>query len=257
MRWLELAFAALTVGLAANGLAAQETAPVKLLSASLAPLPKPAADGAYFVGPHVTAPQLVRVMAAGYPYDVPARKIAGQTVLTMIVGVDGKATKLEVVRSHGELFDASAMNAVELSRFAPGLLDGKSVPVRIDVQVPFHESGKQAVPMVAIAERDLAPPAPTPEGKKQPSYTPPVPIHIADADFPNPDGKNPYHAVALVTVLVGTDGSPQEVRVSRGLGFGMDEKAAAAVKKWRFIPATSKGRAVAERRNVEVNFTLF
>jgi len=49
----------------------------------------------------------------------------------------------------------------------------------------------------------------------------------------------------------------KEVRVSRGLGFGMDEKAAAAVKKWRFVPATSKGRVVPERRNVEVTFTLF
>jgi TonB family protein len=218
-------------------------------------LPKPASDGAYFVGPAVAAPQLVRVMAAGYPFAVSARVGLRMTVLTTIVDVNGKATATEVVRSSGERFDASAINAVTLSRFAPGTLNGKPVPVRIDVEVPFRSSSVQAVPRIVIAERDLDPPQP-PEGKKLPSYTPPIPIHVADADFADPDARHSYPAVAIVTVLVNEEGVPTEVRVARGLGFGMDEKAVAAVKKYRFLPAMDKGKVIAARRNVEVNFHL-
>jgi TonB family protein len=174
----------------------------------------------------------------------------------LIVGADGKAAAIEVIRSSGEAFDASAINAVQLSRFAPGGLNGKPVPVRIDVEVPFRSSGVEAVPRVVIAERDLPLPAPAAAGKKPPSYTPPIPIHVAQAAFPDPDVKHSYPAVALVTVLVTKDGLPSEVRVARGLGFGMDEQAVAAVKKYRFLPATQNGKVVAERRNVEVKFPL-
>jgi len=216
---------------------------------------KPAADGTFFVGPQVTTPQLVRVMAAGYPFDVPGKKELKLTVLSTIVDVDGKAKSISVVRSSGEEFDASAINAVGLCRFAPGGLNGKAVPVRIDVEVPFRSTGEQAVPRVIVAERDLAPPPP-PDGKKPPSYTPPIPIHTADAEFADPDERHPYPAVALVAVLVNIEGLPEEVRVVRGLGFGTDEKAVAAVKKYRFLPATDKGRVVAARRNVEVKFPM-
>jgi TonB family protein len=176
-------------------------------------------------------------------------------VLTTIVGVDGKPTATEVVRSGGEAFDASAINAVSQCRFAPGGLNGKAVPVRIDVEVPFRSSGVQAVPRVIVAERDLPPPPPS-QGKKPPSYSPPILIHTADADFVDPDARHPYPAVAIVTVLVNAEGLPTEVRVVRGLGFGMDEKAVAAVKKYRFLPAMNKGKVVEARRSVEVKFPL-
>jgi TonB family protein len=224
------------------------------------PEPKPGADGAYFVGPEVTAPRLLRVMAAGYPYDVRPKKTAGVTVLSAVIGVDGVAKSFEVVQTHGEEFDASAINAVKLSKFAPGMLNGKPVPVRVDLRVPFHAGRDQAVPEVVIGEWDVNPPDLTPKpGKKPPSYTAPIPIHVASADFGDPDstGKGKYPAVALVGVLVTTDGLPTEVRIVRGLGFGTDEKAVAAVKRYRFLPATDKGKVIAARRNVEVKFSLF
>jgi TonB family protein len=63
--------------------------------------------------------------------------------------------------------------------------------------------------------------------------------------------------VAVVTVLVGEDGLPKDVHVRRGLGFGLDEKAAAAVMHYRFLPATQKGKAIAARRDVMVSFVKF
>jgi periplasmic protein TonB len=59
-------------------------------------------------------------------------------------------------------------------------------------------------------------------------------------------------------VLVGTDGRAQDVRVIKGIGYGLDERAVETVKGWHFIPArdTAK-RAVAVWVTVETTFRLF
>jgi len=222
--------------------------------------PMPDAEGTYFVGPQVTAPRLVRVMAAGYPSVTPVGKhvanVAGFTVLSMVIGADGSPTGIEVLHKHGDAYDAAAIAAVKQSKFAPGSLAGKPVPVRIDVRVPFRANLTRAVPVVVIAERDLAPPDVTAKQKHPTSYTPPIPIHMVDADFVDPTVKATYVAVVVVTVTVSADGLPTKVQLRRGLGFGADEKAIAAVKQYRFLPATDKGKPVEATREIEVKFAM-
>ena len=58
-------------------------------------------------------------------------------------------------------------------------------------------------------------------------------------------------------VVVGPDGRVHDVRVTRTLGMGLDEKALEAVKTWRFEPSRKDGQAVAVQVNVEVNFHLY
>ncbi len=58
-------------------------------------------------------------------------------------------------------------------------------------------------------------------------------------------------------LVVGTDGRPRGVRVQKGLGMGLDEKAIAAVETWKFEPSMLNGKPVAVAINVEVNFRLF
>jgi protein TonB len=59
-------------------------------------------------------------------------------------------------------------------------------------------------------------------------------------------------------VLVGADGRAQDVRIVRGIGFGLDERARETVLGWRFTPARDGGkRAVATWVTVEAVFRLF
>jgi hypothetical protein len=60
-----------------------------------------------------------------------------------------------------------------------------------------------------------------------------------------------------VDVQVGVDGLPKVVHIRRGLGFGLDEKATAAVMHYRFLPAMKKGKPVEAGRTVMVNFAKF
>ena len=60
----------------------------------------------------------------------------------------------------------------------------------------------------------------------------------------------------LLEIVVRADGAVGEVRVVRGLGFGLDETAVEAVRQWRFTPAERLGSPVAVFVEVAVEFTL-
>ena len=60
----------------------------------------------------------------------------------------------------------------------------------------------------------------------------------------------------LLEGFVRTDGRFQLLRVSRGLGFGLDEMAAIAAGSWSFRPGTKDGVAVDMVHTVEVLFKL-
>jgi Gram-negative bacterial TonB protein C-terminal len=73
----------------------------------------------------------------------------------------------------------------------------------------------------------------------------------------DPFGKHSYVPEAVVTVLVNEGSLPKEVRVRRGLGSGLDQKAEAAVWQYRFYPATRRGKHIAANREIAVEFTKF
>jgi len=220
----------------------------------------PDPDGVYYVGPEVTAPKLVRTVYVPYPDGPSGRSVQGMTVLAMVIRADGIPAPIQVLRSHGDTYDRLAIAAVKQSKFEAGRLGDQAVPVWIDVRVVFHANRTQATPQVLIAERDLPPPdeAQFEDKKHRPlPYTEPIPIHTVDADFVDPFVTHPYVQAAVVSVLVGVDGFPKDVHIARGLGFGLDKKAEAAVWRYKFLPATEKGKPIAAGREVTVSFAKF
>jgi protein TonB len=61
----------------------------------------------------------------------------------------------------------------------------------------------------------------------------------------------------LVNLWVDTNGNPSHVRVIRGVGMGLDEKAVEAVRQYKFRPAMENGKPVLVELNIEVNFQIF
>lgn len=60
----------------------------------------------------------------------------------------------------------------------------------------------------------------------------------------------------VAQVEIGPDGQPHNLRVLRGLGLGLDEKALEAISQWRFEPGTRNGDPVTVMATIEVNFRL-
>lgn len=61
----------------------------------------------------------------------------------------------------------------------------------------------------------------------------------------------------ILSLLVGADGVPSGIRLVRGLGSGLDEKAVECLMQWRFSPAQdTNGKPKPTRATVEINFRL-
>ena len=82
-------------------------------------------------------------------------------------------------------------------------------------------------------------------------------IYDPEPDYSDEARRAKYQGVVVLRVIVGSDGLPQDMRVARTLGMGLDEKAMEAVRQWRFQPGYKDGHAVAVVVDVEVNFRLY
>jgi protein TonB len=86
----------------------------------------------------------------------------------------------------------------------------------------------------------------------------PVPLNSVEAEFSDEARRAKYQGVCLISLIVDAQGNPQNPRVVRALGMGLDEKALEAVRKYKFKPAMKDGHVpVPVMITVEVNFRLY
>jgi len=84
----------------------------------------------------------------------------------------------------------------------------------------------------------------------------PVPVYRPEPEYSEEARKAKWQGSVLLAIVVDENGVPQDVRVIRSLGLGLDQKAIEAVQKWRFKPGVKDGKAVPVFANIEVNFRL-
>jgi protein TonB len=77
-----------------------------------------------------------------------------------------------------------------------------------------------------------------------------------DPEYSEEARKAKYSGVVVLSIEVDQTGHTRNLRVAKGVGLGLDEKAIEAVKQWRFKPGLKNGKPVIVRAQVEVNFRL-
>jgi periplasmic protein TonB len=85
----------------------------------------------------------------------------------------------------------------------------------------------------------------------------PLAIYTPEPEYSDEARKAKFQGVVTLLAVVGPDGTPKNLQVARSLGMGLDDKAIAAVKTWRFQPGMKDGHPVAVQISIEVNFHLF
>ena len=80
-------------------------------------------------------------------------------------------------------------------------------------------------------------------------------------DMPTPeysdDGrKGRIQGVVELLIVVKADGTVDFQNVRKALGYGLDQKAIEAVRRWKFLPGKKDGIPVATLVSVSVNFSL-
>lgn len=82
-------------------------------------------------------------------------------------------------------------------------------------------------------------------------------IFKVEPEFSEEARKAKFMGVVTVNLIVDTVGRAQNVRIIRGVGMGLDQKALEAVRQYRFRPAMENGHPVPVQVNVEVQFQIF
>jgi periplasmic protein TonB len=82
-------------------------------------------------------------------------------------------------------------------------------------------------------------------------------IFAPDPEFSDEARRAKFQGVCVVSLVVDSQGHPQQVQVVRHLGMGLDQKAVDAVKQYRFKPATLQGKPVPVEVNIEVTFRIY
>jgi protein TonB len=81
-------------------------------------------------------------------------------------------------------------------------------------------------------------------------------IYKEEPEFSEEARKARHEGTVWLDLEVDTSGRPVNIRVSKSLGMGLDEKAVDAVSHWKFRPAMSGNRPVTAPARVAVTFHL-
>jgi protein TonB len=81
-------------------------------------------------------------------------------------------------------------------------------------------------------------------------------LHAEEPEYSDDARRARLQGTVVLAIDVDINGRVTNVRVIRSLGMGLDERAIAAVQKWKFRPAMAGGRPVTAPAQAQVTFHL-
>ncbi len=95
-------------------------------------------------------------------------------------------------------------------------------------------------------------------GSYREGVTAPACVYCPNPNYTDEAREKKLQGIVAMQVLVTADGRAGDVRLYKGLGLGLDERAEQVVRTWRFQPSRDAlGRAVPAWVTVEVTFRLY
>ena len=202
-----------------------------------------------------------------------AKQLHGTEVLNMEIDAQGMPTSFYFVDVLGNELDKLALTVAEHDRFNPATRNGNAVAVRLSVEMnlegciatavdiwgrqvrtirlkaqPWQRTGNVRKPHVKGNYIDRTKAADT-HGNSAP-----IPLLVPEAQYSEQAKQRNISGTCLVSLLVDTHGMPQNPRVVRPLGYGLDETAIDAIQNYRFVPAMRQGKPVSIMMSIAVNF---
>lgn len=86
--------------------------------------------------------------------------------------------------------------------------------------------------------------------------TPPKVVSKVEPAYTDDARKAHIQGPVHLSLVIDSQGSPKDIRVTRSLDKGLDQEAIVAIEKWHFSPGIKDGKAVRVAANIDVNFHL-
>ena len=127
--------------------------------------------------------------------------------------------------------------------------------VNIPEPQPRQKTLPAPVSATAVTTAESAMPGAAPAAAIKTGVT--IPASNRKPDYPKLSQRFGEQGTTVLRVLVQADGSAGEVQIAKSSGHELlDAAARAALRSWRFNPATSEGKAIAEWYQISIPFTL-
>ena len=209
-------------------------------------------SGLYKIGGRISPPQVLNSVNAEFSDEARRAKYQGACLISLIVDAEGSPQNLRVVRPLGMGLDEKALEAIRQYKFKPAMKDGTiPVPVMITIEVDFRlYSG--------LKLRHTSPiPSNAPRFETAPGNARPLTLlNYVEPKYSHYGRKNRISGECVIGLTIDADGVPQNVHVVTSLEPSLDQNAVEAVKKWRYTPPMTNGKAVPVEGTVKVIFTL-
>ena len=107
----------------------------------------------------------------------------------------------------------------------------------------------------ALAGKNLGDGIPGPLSK---DYTPPKCLYCPAADYTREAAQDGCQGIVELMAIVERDGSIRDIRIVKGLPYGLNLQAISAIRKWKLSPALAPdGTPARVRQLIEVTFQLY
>jgi TonB family protein len=173
---------------------------------------------------------------AQYTQEAKDNKVEGAVVLSAVFGADGQIGDIKTIRGLSQGLTENAIMAAKKIRFLPAVKDGRPVSVRGNLEFSFNLYNDP------IQQMDS-------------SLRPTIRYRVKAA-YTQEAKDNKVEGVVVLNVVFGADGQIGEIKVDRGLPYGLTQSAIEAASKIRFDPATKDGQPVSVRGSLEFHFSL-
>lgn len=171
-------------------------------------------------------PRVIRELEPEYTEEARRAGVNADVVIKLVVGEDGAAREIRVVRGAGFGLDENAVRAIEGWHFDPGSKDGKPIASPTRLTVRFRVSSKRREGQTAGLNFSLGAGVIRPE--------------LIEGSIPtNPERPEDTHL--RVRITVGTDGHPKDLQTLESSDEEWSNHVLWEIAGWRFRPAGRSG----------------
>jgi protein TonB len=211
---------------------------------------KPPADSI----PSRPIPEATKQVQPDYPEAARRDSLEGTVWLKVYIDEKGRVIQASVQKSDNEVFNEPALAAARKWTFKPVMQEGKPVGLWVSIPYKFKLQKKENVrsgPVSGTIELNQKPRAKHLKVDKEPKA-----IAQVNPKYPAKAFQDGIEGTVWTKMWIDTSGNVVQVSVSKTDNDVFNEPAIDAGKRWKFKPATVKGKPVAVWITVPFRFTI-